>query len=298
MSYLEKYKERKLIIYGTGIFICSYIFAFLYSFFANTETSGSENGIVLLPLIYGVLIAPVIEELIFRGIYTKKNIFLWFYIIGVTSYILLLKAYIGIPVFLIHLWILISQKKEENKYVSLGYFLNAFLFSVMHINLSEDIGVITLLQTSIRLGIGLILIWLVLNFNLLVSIIVHSLHNFIVFLIQFIAVSSMSDMDITKTVDINSHRLEWKTNNDIFLKEKRLLFSNDTLKGYNCTFQELLSFRGVSINNDTVDFNTVFKKQKYDILLIKKDSLSAQITEQQLTELLLKAGILNKTVRK
>jgi len=84
----------------------------------------------------------------------------------------------------------------------------------------------------------------------------------------------------------------------IFLKEKRLLFSNDTLKGYNCTFQELLSFRGVSINNDTVDFNTVFKKQKYDILLIKKDSLSAQITEQQLTELLLKAGILNKTVRK
>ncbi len=215
MNYLEKYKERKLIIYGTGIFICSYIFAFLYSFFANTETSGSENGIVLLPLIYGVLIAPVIEELIFRGIYTKKNIFLWFYIIGVTSYILLLKAYIGIPVFLIHLWILISQKKEENKYVSLGYFLNAFLFFVMHINLSEDIGVITLLQTSIRLGIGLILIWLVLNFNLLVSIIVHSLHNFIVFLIQFIAVSSMSDMDITKTVDINSHRLEWKTNNDI-----------------------------------------------------------------------------------
>ena len=250
---------------------------------------------MLLSFLLGVIIVPIVEEIVFRGLYTQKKIFIWVYGIGVFSYILLTKTYlVSIPVFLVHLWIIGQQKKGVNRYVFLGYFINSLLFSVMHINITKEFEVLILLQTGVRLGIGMILIWLVLNFNLFVSIVVHALHNFIIFLLQFMVFYSNINPLVDNNVNIDNYKLEWQVNITLFTSKKISLI-NDTLKCHNCTFLEFMELQKINISvNDTVYLNALYKNKKYDIVLIKTREVSDEIREKQMIELLLKAKVLNK----
>lgn len=294
MISLNKYKENKLLTYGTSFFTCSYIILFAYAFLIAQNTNETTNEITIIPLLFGIIIAPLLEELIFRGIFVKRKIFIWLYIGGVIYYIIALKSIITIPVFIIHLRILFLQRDNNiQAHTSLSYYLNAFIFSLIHYNISDGFDFISIMQIGIRFGIGLMLIWLVINFNLITSIIAHSFYNFFIFSLQLIAYQAGS-LDAVKTAHTDNYKIEWNKPQGFFSLEK-ITFNKDTLTMQNQTFDNFLIYNGINTDNiDSIQLAPSFSTSKYNIILIKKDSLVSNLEEKQIIELLLKAKILNK----
>lgn len=90
-------KENYLLYIGAGILSCtSIIYLFLTSNYPHLIKSSSKIGNfenVFLILISTLIIAPIFEEIIFRGIFTKKKIYNFCFYLGSVLMILLTKNY-------------------------------------------------------------------------------------------------------------------------------------------------------------------------------------------------------------
>lgn len=94
------YKENNLLKSGIIIFLGSLIGSIILSSFNESEFSSRVtrfNDFTLIHFIAAFTIAPVLEELIFRGIFTGKKIFKYVMYLGSLFYIILLQNYYLIP---------------------------------------------------------------------------------------------------------------------------------------------------------------------------------------------------------
>ena len=109
------YKENNLLKSGIIIFLGSLIGSIILSSFNESEFSSRItrfNDFTLIHFIAAFTIAPVLEELIFRGIFTEKKIFKYVMYLGALLYILLLQNYYLIPMLAIFI---ISYELNKNK---------------------------------------------------------------------------------------------------------------------------------------------------------------------------------------
>ncbi|SFT82925.1 CAAX protease self-immunity [Chryseobacterium formosense] len=185
------YKDNYLLKYGIFIFFGSLICNIIFSYFNESEFSSRVtrfNDFTLIHFVAAFTIAPVIEELIFRGIFTRKKIFMYVTYIGLLGYILLLQNYYLIPILAAFIILYeLNKRKEVSGYI---YFINALLFGFMHYEWNDLKIPDTWIGIVMTAGMGLILIWMVLNFGLIYSILLHAFNNFIAIAIIVIGYES------------------------------------------------------------------------------------------------------------
>jgi len=188
------YKEQILTLFLVTflITITTFLSRFILSYFnlEITQIGFPEKNISYF--LMGVILAPVLEEFIFRAPlkFTKRN--LWFFCIG---YIYLVSRFIyksnsiygviGILSLTLVLIYLYKYRVYKTHFkLNVIIYLSALIFSAIHFqNLDFDytstIGALTY-AFPIFFG-GLVLSYLRLKYSLLAAIIFHSLHNLVAY---------------------------------------------------------------------------------------------------------------------
>lgn len=232
------YTENNLLKAGIIIFLGSLIGNIILSYFNESEFSSRItrfNDFTLIHFIAAFTIAPVLEELIFRGIFTGKKIFKYVMYLGSLLYIILLQNYYLIPILAVFV-IAFELNKSKNIPYHI-YYINAVLFGLMHYEFND----LKLLDTWIGIvmtsGMGLVLIWMVLNFGLIYSILLHALNNFVAVAIIVLG-NETSDMTLKK-VETQDFTMKYQRVSFFIKDENMQVEVNKFLKAENMSISNI-----------------------------------------------------------
>ncbi|MBD3863170.1 MULTISPECIES: CPBP family intramembrane glutamic endopeptidase [Olleya] len=210
-----------LVILSLGIILTGF-----YSF-ANFESpvkSKFEDISFFVLLIAAIVIAPITEEFVFRGIFLKNKAYIYTSIFFLGIFIWLNKPSLIIVYFIYLIVLLINYKKQNNAYIII--YSCSFLFSILHLDINNvsDLNLQNIAAFLNRFGFSLIAFYLMLNYGLLKSMLFHFANNLIVISIMFIGLTLSSNDQ-----KINSH---FKTVNYSIVNTKKFI-SNKTSTSFN-----------------------------------------------------------------
>lgn len=216
------------------------------------------NDFTLIHFIAAFTIAPVLEELIFRGIFTGRKNFKYVMYLGSLLYIVLLQNYYLIP--LLAIFIIAFELNRSKNIPYYVYYINALLFGLMHYEFDDLKLLDTWIGVVMTSGMGLVLIWMVLNFGLIYSILLHALNNFVAVAIIVLG-NETSDMTLKK-VETEDFTMKYQRVS-FFIKDGNMeVENNKSLKAGN-----------VSISNI---HNTLCTDEKLDDLYFGKFNVSIE----------------------
>ncbi len=167
-------KENKLLYLGTAIFCCTllvYYTLLIYKIdvpFNNDKFNGFNNFLTIA--FSTLIIAPILEELIFRGIFVNEKRYKLFFYIGSVGFCLFTSNYYLI---IIPLFLFVNKFKNKNN----NYFLATVLFALVHYSLHDFKNIISIIPAFFQFSLGLILLWIAINYGLKKSILAHFLIN-------------------------------------------------------------------------------------------------------------------------
>ncbi len=287
MSILKRYSHNYLVSTGAAIFCCTLITYICILYFFETEVDNlsgfdAENNYYQL-IFSALLIAPIIEELFFRGYFTN-NVFL-----KITSFI-------GIPIYIYltdnnYLFILYFLAlglhffaKTRPYYL---YFLNAMIFSLVHYTFSDFGSFITIVPMFFQFSLGLILIWVVINFNIIRSILCHFAFNLLFIAIITIPLQFPDDK-ICKIEHLGYH-FEWTKIPVINAANTLVSIPNDySLTAENvdvAAFYKTFSTDELKIKND-------YTLSRLKIKISRIDSTASKLDAKTINGLLKQADII------
>lgn len=296
--FLKRTKFNWILKWATllgCLFVIGYIF-FGDSLFLNTSRANFDNISIYVFLLSSICIAPIYEEITFRGILgTKKTprILSLILIVPVTF----AMGFGSYPFYIVSLFavlacciVLIATTKvnwDLEKKITFNVLATSLLFATMHYNFS-DFKLYTIVFTlSLHLSLGLFFSWVMLNYGLLLSIGAHMLYNGIiaatvVFSLQFIDTAP-------KELVVDNVKMEWR---QVPLLENTRSSVDWSESGVNANNTTLNSFFKYGVFTDSLN-SSVFIKVPfavYDINIKKGDG--TKLDSKEVISCLLKAELL------
>lgn len=224
-----------------------------------------------------LLVAPIIEEFVFRGYFTEKKIMIYISLLGSITYVFITHNYYLL--FLIVILILLHFFK--NKKILL-YILNCLFFSVVHYKLNDFSSFFTILPMFFQFSIGAILIWVVINFGILKTIIIHFIYNLIfVLIMSFPLLFPNKDIKSKRYI---GYKIEWNKVS-IFNNNTSIIKPNDyTIVADNITINDFYkTFRGEK-GKITINMNERFYKFSFDVQRV--DSTANELNSETIKTIL------------
>lgn len=269
---MEKY--RKIWILYIAVFsIILGLFFFYFSDKVLLEDEQTDKPFFQIAFI-AIIIAPIIEELIFRGYFSEKKYIKWAGIILLPIFIVLtapnylsISCVIFLYVFLI-LNFLFKNKSIENSII----IINALLFSTLHFSASDFNHVFSLYAILFIFALGLIATWLTINFGLLKAILFHFIWNSGAMLLVFFALQ-YPDLN-TENFENEIIKMEWERSPIINNNKNGISYSNDKIIASNVTLNSLLNFLR-QVEKDNYYFGEYYQSEvfmKYNFKIYLKDS--------------------------
>lgn len=289
IAKFRNYNFNYLVITGAVIFCCTLLLYTIISLFFIQELSESSrlNSInnYYFFVISALLIAPIIEEFIFRGYFLNKFLFKMTSILGIIFYINVsgnLYLY-----FLICLIVILHFIKKFNPiYI---YFLNSLTFTLVHYKLSDFNSIFTIIPMFFQFSLGLILIWIVLNFNLIKSILFHFLYNFICVVIFTIPLQFPEKR--IRRIEQLGYKFEW--NKTPIFNSKNIIISRPNeyeITAKNIDIQNL--YNAFETNSKKIKVSNENKFYRFKFKIIKIDSTANKLDSKTMVLLLKKADLI------
>lgn len=300
----ENKKKNWLIKWGIFLVPLSFICQITYTFFVgynNMELPISESTksvqILVFTYFFGFLIVPFYEEFMFRGFLLKNK---WLAFLSLTSafflIVVLYESWVYLFGFYLVLFLLWYKKgRGTTSIFNLLLIGNAFLFSLLHFDLTDLQSPVVLFQIFFIIGLAFICQWLTINYNLLRAIIFHGTWNFIALSLSFIPLQFPDD---TKhVVENNKIKITWQET-ELFGRKNILTYDTP----YKATYKTYL-LKGII---DTEDKKTNQLKdnyiqkdtdKRYNVQVLLKDTLlwqSHYLYAKEALKLLEKEGLLKK----
>ncbi len=289
MNLIRDKKDNFLLYTGAGILTCTLFLYLLINYLSPdlipvSDKFGDFDNIVLI-LLFTLIIAPVTEEIIFRGIFLKKKIFKYLFYFGSILFITITSNYYLI-FFLIAIFYFDFYRK--NNFTNVLYLLNSALFALVHYKLSEFSNIFAVLPVFFQFSVGLILIWITINYGLVKSMVAHFLFNFIIIFPLFL-VLQFPDTE-QKKLKTNDVILEWNKVEiigwyKIDYSERRISAERISLNSFLDLYPDIK--KKVSVNDSLRYF-------KYNIEV--KSVRNSKISEQDLLNALLKTKLVESKV--
>ncbi|WP_175623424.1 CPBP family intramembrane glutamic endopeptidase [Chryseobacterium schmidteae] len=185
-------------------------------------------------LIAGVIIAPILEEIAFRGMFTSKKYLKFISYGGMALFIIFQENYFLIP-FLMML-IFLFEYKDRKHFLQISYFVNAFLFSMMHYQFSDLLSISSFPGILGTLGLALVFIWLVINFGIWASILLHFITNFSLIMIAIIGYESLDQ----KTRKVENNNFEMTIQRvSLFEQKETVIFQDGSIDAKNTSIRAI-----------------------------------------------------------
>lgn len=277
-------KENGLLYIGAGVFICTSI---LYSVVVSIDSKlinftnkfGDFDNIILI-LFSTLLIAPITEELVFRGFFIKKKVFSYLFYCGTIIFCIISNNYYLILLLIVLLFLQIIKSQQKYLY----YFFNSLIFALIHYKVHDFNNIFSIIPVFFQLSLGMFLIWITLNYGLIKSIFTHFIINLIlltpmIVVLQFpikkthLITFENGSFECQKTSIIGNTKIHVTPN---YVKAERVtlnqfikLFQDENLK---LTVNDSIRFYRYNITIKTKD-----KKITSDML--KKSLLSSKLVE-------------------
>lgn len=297
MKSLLSGKHKNWLLYTAGIllFILIILFVFVvdYQYLMDNSSRGSIASDInpFLLLFMAVVIAPVFEEVTFRGYLTNKKILQWATVILLLAYIVL-SGYNPLSIVLYILFIIlfiINVKTNKEVVKDSLIIINSLLFTAIHYKASDfsDINLIAPMLSQLLLA--LILSWVVINYTIIHAMICHALMNGLIIGSGIIySLSTESEVHVVKS---DKAVIEWSEDAN-FLSTMQLTYSTDSIiftGAYGVKFYK--NIKALSPDSDCLH-KSEFKhpNNKYNIKIYLTDDNADINTEA--CELLGKAGLI------
>jgi len=138
-------------------------------------------------VILGVIVAPLFEEIAFRGFFTSKR---W---LRITSFVVLLVfiglsfSYFSLALLLLYILSVYLNDRSDKKRINLLLVMNAVLFAGIHYTANDFITSLGVVAIFAQFGMGLILLWITINFGLIKAMLFHAFYNGLLIALLFMA---------------------------------------------------------------------------------------------------------------
>ncbi|WP_143094886.1 hypothetical protein [Bizionia echini] len=241
-----------VVILALGLMTSLYL---LVSPSSHDYFTGSEYFKVpyFLFLCIAIFVAPITEELSFRGGFNKSKSIRIISIIGLFVFLLLSESLLLKTLMIIYIALLIvSFYRKPNTLVISLYVGNALLFSLFHLDLEQFFTISSLQGFLFRFAFTFFSIWICINFNLLKSIIFHAAWNFVL-----MALLSIGLFFPNETI----HEYE---NEMIKVTWQRASKTSNSIVNFNTTSENVIEAKGC---------NVIFLLKSTEWNLSSKDSL-------------------------
>jgi hypothetical protein len=280
---MKKYKSNWIL--STSIFLFL-LFCLLMMLFRQEDFNNSRMTIKVSFFVFSffaVIIAPILEEIIFRGIFTTNN-YLKKTSIVFSIFIGLILFYINYniasTIFLLTLILLnFYIYKNTNLTFYQEYLLvisNAFLFGFVHYKISDFESINNSIFVLSQISIGFLLIWITKNFGLVKSMIVHSLFNFSLVLLTFFSIQFVD----TKTYSKENKNVIIKWSQRPFLSSNKGSIENQEAK---IVIKNLDISTAINLTNKRSSLRSNIPFLKYNITIISKNK---KISDKEIIEAL------------
>lgn len=271
-----KNKNKNWILYSGIVSVLSGIVV-LWS--TKTEYYHSRlnmeiNFITLL--FFSIIIAPVFEELAFRGYFTRTKKIQIPSLILLLVYVLISFNVINLILFLAILtFILLNNGKENN----LIFFFSILLFGTIHYQVSDFTSLYAFYTIIFQLGLGAILLWVVINFNLKRAMLLHALFNLVMLSFSYFSIMYKTDFS-EKRIENDAIHVVWKKEFNLYPKNESLILTDNSFKAQNYT--PLSLYKALQNNKSSNKVKNLFIKEplmNYSIDFSLKDSLKVDNDE-------------------
>lgn len=234
--------------------LLTYLLFIVSMFFISKETmreSSRNSGDLpfFLMFIFVITFAPITEEFIFRGFFIKKNwirlliciifpFFLYFYIkdnygIAVKSILLVCSIILSVLSF--------YNNRNYNKYFFIFIvILSATLFSLAHYQGSDFMQFNTAIFALSQFAFGLLSTWVIVNFGIFKSILMHVLHNFILISIAFFGYQFVDES--INLIENNDVKVEWQQVAILNSNSSNVTRAKNQLKIQNLNLKDAIKF--------------------------------------------------------
>lgn len=281
---INKSKNWLLIIGIIAAVLCLVFYIFIGSDHPYEGSRNYSDKSLKLMLIAAVIIAPLLEEIAFRGFFTDKN---W---MRVTSFIVLpLFVFTGftseewfviLPTIFFITTYLLSLKFKNPIIVNFTIILNVLLFTSIHYTLEDLISPNYFFYPLAQISAGCLLIWITINFNLLKSMLFHFLWN--VFFVVILIYGLQFPNTETKTFSNETIHVEW-VEVPLFSKENtKIRVTDNLIEGINVEARFLYKIisRGKAPDDQILQYEPYLK---YNITVHNLDIITTNETFQKET---------------
>lgn len=284
MKIKSKLQHNTILYMGVGLFSVGLL---LLNYTEDAVNLYSTDNFSLFTL-QAIIVAPIIEEAIFRGSLLQKS---RFFFLSLTATILY---------FLTALWNLdfwaaflsasfaismtIYRRTNSRKSTVLLMIINSICFGLLHFNSDyENVSILNLPYAQI--GTGFILSWVMINYNLKLSIIGHSVYNSTLILLMFIALQFPKSEEI---VVENQHYKLTIVQVPYFNNGNYTYTFDDGIHSYkNTSIKKLINFPPLRDDKFLTDFtsNDLFGRYDITISMSENNKLEAKDILNDLKEL-------------
>ncbi|WP_165764558.1 CPBP family intramembrane glutamic endopeptidase [Flavobacterium cyanobacteriorum] len=221
-----------------AIFACTAIvYGLLFYHYPNlvkaTDKFGNLENIYLF-LVSTLLIAPIVEELVFRGIFLGKKLFFPLFYMGSSFFCVVTENYylLIFPV----LFLLFRGVIFKNFLVV--SILNTTLFALVHYHVSDFTDLYSFVPVFFQFSLGLVLIWVTLNYGIKKSMVVHFILNF-AFLLPLLLALQFPEKQFSL---FNRNSIEFKLEKTSVFGATAFYVSGSAVKAERVTINQFMDF--------------------------------------------------------
>ncbi len=290
--FIENTKDKQILFAGTGIFFCTSVIyiLFIISDIRELNEMSRLNLADNFKLLFfvGLFVAPVLEEVIFRGYFISLRFLKYSFYVGVTLYIALTGNWYLLAVLALYLLLDICNfTKILNIHRYCFYILNSILFGLIHYQISDLQSIYTIVPVFFQIGSGLVLIWVLLNFGILKSILLHFLLNSI--MILPIAYELQFPDEKQNSIRYNNFTFIW--NKAPIFKKKQLIIEDNKVYAQGISikdFYRIYDYQNIDkvLLNDSVEF------YHYDLKIVPKNDFNKKVDKDLVKKVLFEASLI------
>lgn len=291
---MKKYKSNWILLVSI---IAILLFSICLFFLIDSEEMKSSRMNYKVSFyvfsLFAILVAPITEEIVFRGFFTNKPILKKISIILLIPISLLVfYSNYNIYLFLLALLTILCnvyfylKYKEHKKTEYLLVVTNALFFGFVHYKLSDFYSVNSTFFVLGQISFGFLLIWITKNFGIVKSIISHATINFVILIITFFGI---------QFVDVKIYRKESK---NVIIQWNQVPFFKSN-SGSNINEENKMIIKNLDLSNTIVLTGISDKKTtyfikypfvKYDITITSKNK---KISDKEIIEALEMANLVS-----
>lgn len=284
---LRTKKENQLFYWGAGIFFCTLIIYSIISHYFPEKLEapnrfGNFDNLILI-IIFTLIVAPIMEESVFRGIFTKNKMFTFCFYIGILIMTIITKNYYVILFVLI---IFLIQKRKKSFHINVIYILNSFLFALIHYKLTDFTNVFSIIPVFFQFSLGLIFIWVTINFKLIWSMVLHFFINAIIIIPLFLLLQFPN----TQRNILSADEIEFMWEKTSALGKSKSIYTPNEVRAERITIEQFITIFNSKKTN--IKINDSLRYYRYNFII--KDLKDEKLETDDVKRILLKSQLIEK----